>query len=86
MKRFLEILMTEDPEYLGSLSKIIDFTGIPRKTFYRSGYMKLLRSSGYVFSRERGGKYGQTIYWSYRRLILAWLAENFSSPEKNRRG
>jgi len=72
----------KDPEYLGSLSEILAYTGIPRRTFYRDGHMKALKESRYVFSRVRRGKYGRTVYWSYKRLILAWLAENFTDPKK----
>jgi len=66
-----------DPEYIRSLTRIIEFTGIPRKTFYRRGYVKKLKESGYVFCRT--GKYGLKVYWSYKRLILAFMVENFSS-------
>ena len=68
--------MTNDPEYLGSMTRIIEFTGIPRRTFYANGYAKALKKSSYVFQRQ--GYYGQKIYWSYKRLILAWMVDFFS--------
>ena len=74
--------MTIDDEILNSLGEIIRFTGIPRRTFYGAGYANKLRNSGYIFSRR--GRYGQVRYWSYKRLIMAWLAENFSQiPKKD---
>jgi hypothetical protein len=72
--------MTQDNERLNSLGEIITFTGIPRRTFYHCGYAQKLRDSGYLFHRR--GAYGKTVYWSYKQLIIAWMAEFFSSPEK----
>jgi len=67
-----------DPEYLGSMEEIIRYTGVPRRTFYAKGLSRKLKESRYVFCRR--GKYGQLRYWSYKRLILAFLAENFPPP------
>jgi len=66
----------EEPERLDSMGEIIKFTGIPRRTFYSSGYADNLKKSAYIFSRV--GRYGRKIYWSYKRLILAWMVENFT--------
>ena len=69
-------------ETLRSIGEIIAYTGIPKRTFYQKGYAKKLKESGYVFKRR--GRYGKTISWSYKRLILAWLAENFFNiPQKD---
>lgn len=70
--------MGRDPEYLGSITEIIEFTGIPRTSFYCNGYAENLKKSAYLFSRQ--GKYGRQIHWSYKRLILVWLSE--ISPKK----
>jgi len=66
---------SHDPEYLGSMEAIIAYVGIPRRSFYGMGLSKKLKESGLVFSRR--GKQGRRQYWSYKRLILAFLAENF---------
>jgi hypothetical protein len=65
--------VARDPEYLGSITQIMDFAGIPRTSFYCNGYADHLKKSAYLFSRP--GRYGKTIHWSYKRLILVWLAE-----------
>lgn len=75
--------MPRDPEMLKSMGDIIDFTGIPRATFYAAGHADHLKNSGYIF--QRPGKYGLTITWSYKRLILAWLTERFPNKPKIRR-
>jgi hypothetical protein len=72
--------MPKDPELLANMNEIIEFTGIPRRTFYDRGYAKNIKESTYVFCRT--GRYGRKIYWSYKRLIMAWSIDNFCEKNK----
>jgi hypothetical protein len=66
-----------DPEYLGSIVEIIRYTGIPQPTFYKH-YLPRLKASRYLFRRRTSGWFPSIRYWSYKRLILAWMVETFT--------
>lgn len=71
----------KDPECLQGMREIIRFTNIPERTFYGKGFARELKASRYVFRRR--GKNGRPIYWTYKRLIIAWLTEKFSDHPEN---
>jgi hypothetical protein len=69
----------DDKERLEGLDAIIEFTGVPRRTFYHRGYMRALKNSPYLFWRRE--KFGRMKYWSYKNLIQGWMIEVFQDED-----
>ncbi len=63
-----------DEEHLNTISRVIEFMNVSRKTFYAHDTQERLKEAGLLFSRP--GKYGKTVWWSYKRLILGWMVKN----------
>ena len=61
-----------DDEHLNSISRVIEFMNVSRTTFYAHDTHERLKEAGVLFSRP--GKYGKTVWWSYKRLILGWMS------------
>lgn len=64
-----------DPEMLEGMDAIIRYCGFSRRTWYAKRLHEKLKDSRYVYTRP--GSYGNTYYWTYKRLLLAFLAEEF---------
>ena len=63
-----------DDEHLNSISRVIEFMNVSRVAFYKHKTQEVLKDAGILFSRP--GKYGKTVWWSYKRLVLGWMVKN----------
>lgn len=59
-------------ERLDSIKQIANFLGVSISYFYKKVKPKL-EESGVLFTRP--GPYGRRIYYTYKRLLLAWQIE-----------